>query len=332
MDIVNLFYEELDPDRWLPYDRYPRRIIRRVLRGKPQPGGQMRVFINLCAGLDLLSVPYRINDYRYIKKHPKEIACIIGKPHVLDKIKWENPIIFGAAVYSHPLDDPKLLNRLPVRKILVPGEWMRMMCEPAWGDKVVSWPVGIDTEQWKPVASDSKEIDILLYDKVLWEHDRYEKELIEPVRQSLLARGLRVEVIRYGYYKEDDFHALLNNSRAMVFLCEHETQGIAYQQALSCGVPILAWERGGFWQDPEYYPHKVKFEPVSSVPYWDDQCGVKFKGMSDFPAKLDEFLTRLNDCQFTPREFILENLTLEKCARLYLDIVEEAQKETHYHG
>ena len=35
----------------------------------------------------------------------------------------------------------------------------------------------------------------------------------------------------------------------MVFLCEHENQDIAYQQALACGVPILAWDRGGYWQD-----------------------------------------------------------------------------------
>ena len=43
----------------------------------------------------------------------------------------------------------------------------------------------------------------------------------------------------------------------MIFLCEHETQGIAYQQALSRNVPILAWDRGGDWQDPTYYPERV---------------------------------------------------------------------------
>lgn len=325
--MLNLFYEEPDPDRWLPYDRYPRRILRRLVRGKLRPGGQMRVFLNLCTGLDLLGVPYRVNDYRYIKKHPKEIACIIGKPHVLDKIEWKNPIIFGAAVCSHPSDDPNLLNRLPIRKILVPGEWMRTMCEPAWGDKVVAWPVGIDTELWSPVASANKEFDILLYDKIRWEHDRYENELIEPIRQFLSMHGLRVEVIRYGYYKEDDFHALLNNSRAMVFLCEHETQGIAYQQALSCGVPILAWERGGYWQDPKYFPHNVEFEPVSSVPYWDDRCGVLFQNIQEFPNTLEEFLSRLHVGQFAPRDYILENLTLEKCASRYLEIIEDVKRQ-----
>lgn len=115
--MLNIFYENPDGDRWVPFDRYPRRIIRRAVRGKLQPGGQMRVFLNLCVGLDRIGVPYRVNDYRHARKNLDELACIVGKPCVLDKIEWKNPILFGAAVYSHPLDDPHLLERLPVKKI-----------------------------------------------------------------------------------------------------------------------------------------------------------------------------------------------------------------------
>lgn len=326
MKFLNLFYEEPEGDRWLPLDRYPRRIIRRLVHGKPRIGGQKRVFVNLCAGLDRLNVPYRVNNYRYIKRHPQEVACIIGKPHVLDKIKWENPILFGAAVFSHPCDDPKLLERLPVKKILVPGEWMRQMCEPFYGSHVLSWAVGIDTNTWTPVPVECKDIDILLYDKVRWEHEFYEKELIAPIKFCLEQLGLKTVVIRYGFYREEEFHSLLARSRAMIFLCEHETQGIAYQQTLACGVPILAWDRGGYWQDPSYFPDKVKFAPVSSVPYWDNRCGVKFKNITEFPAKLEEFLDKLNHQQFAPRDYIMENLSLEKCARNYLEILDKVQE------
>jgi hypothetical protein len=68
----------------------------------------------------------------------------------------------------------------------------------------------------------------------------------------------------------------------MIFLCEQETQGIAYQQALSMNFPIMAWDRGGFWQDPSYYSHKVKFGTVSSVPYWDERCGLTFPETESF--------------------------------------------------
>lgn len=280
----------------------------------------MRVFLNLCAGLDRIGVAYRVNDYRYARANPKERVCIIGKPHVLGKVTWRNPILFGAAVYSHPCEDPDLMRRLPVERVLVPGEWMRSMCLPVWGDAVVAWPVGIDTKHWRPDPNTAKEFDFLIYDKVRWDHDRFEESLIQPIRDELTSRNQSFTEIRYGYYREDDFHELLQRCRAMIFLCEHETQGIAYQQALSCGVPILAWDRGGYWQDPSYYPHKVQFEPVSSVPYWDDRCGMKFANASEFLEKLETFWQEVKADRFLPRDYILDNLTLEKCAQQYVNI------------
>lgn len=330
MKHINLFYEEPESDRWFPLDRYPRRIIRRLLRGKPRPGGQMRVFLNLCAGLERIGIPYRVNDYRYIQQHPEEVACIVGKPPVLDKIKWKNPILFGASVFSHPYDDLELLKRLPITKILVPGEWMRKMWEPYYGAQVVAWPVGIDTDRWKPAPTDSKDIDILLYDKIRWEHEHYESKLIAPIQSCLQRQSLKIAVIRYGFYQEEEFYLLLKRSKAMVFLCEHETQGIAYQQALACGVPILAWDRGGYWQDPSYFPHQVQFASVSSVPYWDNRCGVKFTDIDEFSTKLTEFLDQVRRQQFTPREYILENLTLEKCAQQYIKILEAVSASPAY--
>jgi hypothetical protein len=111
----------------------------------------------------------------------------------------------------------------------------------------------------------------------------------------------------------------------MIFLCEHETQGIAYQQALSSDVPIFAWDRGGPWQDPSYYPHKVVFGPVTSVPYWDERCGMKFADVHAFRDKWEEFWDGIKSGRFAPRNYILENLTLEKCARRYIDIAESVR-------
>ena len=74
MSSLNLFYDEPDPDRWLPFDRYPRRIIRQLVRGPAQPGGQRRVFLNLCHGLDLIGIKYRVNAYSYAKKNKNELV------------------------------------------------------------------------------------------------------------------------------------------------------------------------------------------------------------------------------------------------------------------
>ncbi len=286
--------------------------------GNPQPGGQKRVFLNLCTGLNRIGVPYRVNDYRHARSNPSELVCIVGKPHVLDKVEWKNPILFGAAVHSHPCDDPGLLRRLPVKKVLVPGPWMKRMCEPDWGEAVEAWPVGIDTQRWRPMSNSKKTTDVLLYDKIRWDHDRYAQTLIDPIRAFLRKRGHTFSEMRYGFYREQDFQSALACCRTLIFLCEHETQGIAYQQALSSGVPILAWDRGGFWQDPAYYPHRVQFTPVSSVPYWDERCGKRFASIGEFETAWGEFWQSYQAGRFGPQSYIRENLTLEKCAQHYV--------------
>ena len=325
--MLNLFYEEPESDRWLPFDRYPRRIVRRLLRGPPRATGHRRVFLNLCAGLDRIGVRYRVNDYGYAGRNPDELACIIGKSQVLEKMDWKNPILFGAAVFSHPSDDPHLFERRPVKKILVPGAWMKELWKPFWDETIAVWPVGIDTDRWRPASAAQKRIDVLLYDKVMWDRERADACLIEPIRESLRQAGRSVREIRYGAYREAEFAATLAECRTMIFLCEHETQGIAYQQALACGVPILAWDRGGYWRDPAYFPAKVKFQPVTSVPYWDERCGRTFAAVEAFDDAWDHFWDEARSGRFDSRSYILENLTLEQCARQYMQYVRDVSSD-----
>lgn len=201
---------------------------------------------------------------------------------------------------------------------------MRNMCQPYYGDKVIAWPVGIDTVQWTPSDS-TKTFDFLIYDKIRWDKEQMKRELVEPITTVLTEHHYSFRFIRYGNYTHAELQEKLKASKAVIFLCEHETQGSAYQQILATGTPILAWDRGGYWQDPAYYPDRVKFQPVSSVPYWDERCGVKFSTAADFEEKLATFTNQLLD--FRPRDYLLENLTLEKCAEKYLAIVRNVELE-----
>ncbi|MBS0546309.1 MAG: glycosyltransferase [Proteobacteria bacterium] len=319
-DTLNLFYEEPDPDRWFPFDRYPRRLIRLCVRGRSEPRGTLRAFMNLVEGLDRIGVPYRINDYRWLRAHRDELACVFGKPHVLDKIPDETPILFGTSIYSHPSDNPQLPRLRKLKQVLVPSAWVQAMFEEVWPGLVTVWPVGIDTERWQTPATAVRDVDVLIYDKIYWRRAYYEKTLLEPLHAELARRGLRVETLRYGLYREEQLHALSRCARSMVYLSRHETQGIAAQQMLAAGVPLFAWDEGGLWQDPQYFPHAVNFGPVTSVPYWDDRCGARFRDGSDVVASFDGFWRKVEADVFKPREMIVENLTLEKCATAYVEL------------
>lgn len=318
---LNLFYEEPNPDRWFKYDRYLRKVIRRIIRGKEKIGGVQLVAIALIKGLDQLQIPYRFNDYRYAKKNQHELIGVIGKPHLIFEKRFKNPILFGAGVFSHPIECPDLFSRYSnVKKMLVPGKWMEEMCRPYYGDKVSTWPVGIDTSIWnEQLKNEELSTDFLIYDKTRWEHLKYEEELINPIIANLEALNLTHELIRYGQYNHHNLKTKLARCKAVIFLCEHETQGQAYQQILATNTPILAWDRGGYWQDPLFYP-KIQFEPVSAVPYWDERCGLKFKEASEFISTLERFLNVLKQGGFSPQKYIEENLTLQICAQKYAEI------------
>jgi glycosyltransferase involved in cell wall biosynthesis len=290
-------------------------------------GGTSRVFLNLLAGLDRIGARYRINDYRRIRKSPNELACVIGKPHVLAKIPRETPILFGTAGYGHPVDDSAVVIRHNICAVLAPALWVKELYDAHWPGMTKVWPCGIDTDLWRPNADVSKDIDVLIYDKIRWRRDELMPPLLRELHAATNALGLRTETIRYGSYRETEFQRKVERSRAMVFLCEHESQGFALQQTLATDVPVLAWDRGGYWQDPNYYPHRVLGGPVTSVPYWDDRCGDKFIGSGDLKAEFDLFWRKVLDRCFRPRELIVETLTLEQRARAYLDIVDSIDKQ-----
>lgn len=328
MKPLNLFYQEPDPDRWIKFDSIPRRIIRRIVRGKPRPGGQAMVALELMRGLDSLKIPYRLNDFAYAKKHPQELIGVIGKTQLLAEREFENPILLGASVFSHPLEYPNFLNENKnVKKILVPGVWMKNMFEEYYGNLVAAWPVGIDCKKWNPAIKKEPKYDFLIYDKIRWDRALNETELINPLKAHLKNANLTYTEVAYNHYTHQELIEKIAVSSGVIFLSKHETQGLAYQQVLATGTPILAYDQQEFWLDPEFYPNKVKFGPVSAVPYWDERCGVKFKSMVDFDKSLIQFLDKFNDEQFDPRAYILENLTLEKCAEAYNKIYKNLAHE-----
>jgi len=325
--VIHLFYAEPDLDRWLPGDRWPRRIVRRLVREPAQPGGMERYFLNLRAGLDLLGVPYRVNDYRSLRRNPGALAAVVGKHLVVDAISPDHPVVFGPAVPAHPLEQPELFARPTLRLTLVSCDWLAAMYRAAGVENVAVWAAGIDTAGWAPLPKSppaGRRLRVLVYDKIRWERAALERDLLAPVLAGLARQNCAVETIRYGRYREDDYRAALGRSDAMVFLCEHETQGFAYLQALSAGVPLLAWDRGGPWRDPAFHPQRVQFGPVTSVPYWDGRCGVRFADATAFPAALEQWREARAAGRLDPRAYVEDHLGLAACARRYLELVTES--------
>jgi glycosyltransferase involved in cell wall biosynthesis len=108
----------------------------------------------------------------------------------------------------------------------------------------------------------------------------------------------------------------------MIFLCEHETQGMAYQEAMASGLPILAWDPGT-WVDPNAERYDSRKIPACSVPFFDAGCGERFVEVDEFSPAFDRFWARLSS--YAPRTFVREKLSLEDSGRVYVGYLERAR-------
>lgn len=316
---VLLFFEDVERDRFLPGDRHLRRAARRVYHaftaGQRVSGFEV-AFRMLVTALERAGCRVVVNNAKLARENPTQPVGLCGYPHAVEHWTLPNPVVLGPGMFDHPAQAPRLMEDERFRVYLVPCEWMKDMFEPHYGDRCRLWFAGIDVERIADTRGAAKDIDFLVYDKMRLSRDTNEAAVLEPVLAELARRGLRCETIRYGGYIRDEYMALLARSRAMLFFCEGETQGLAYQEALASNVPVLAWDNG-VWLDPNRARYTSTPVRASSVPYFSPACGERFADYGEFAGALDRFLERL--ASYTPRAWVKENLSLERSASLYLE-------------
>jgi hypothetical protein len=316
--LVLLFYRDFEKDTFFKNDRYLKRIVRPVytaITRKQKVTGFLVWYRLLVQALKRAGYDVRENDYRFARKHPNHPVGVAGYPSVLDDWNLPNPAVLGPGLFDHPGQRPNLMSDPRFKSYIITCDWMRRLFEPAYGDCCVDWFAGIDTDRWEDTRGEEKDIDFLVYDKIRWDHDQLYAEMVEPMLRTFDQKGLRYEIIRYRFYDYAMYQSLLKRSRAMLFLCEHETQGFAYQECLASNVPILAWDNG-YWQDPMWRKYEDKPVPASSVPYFSSECGERFADLASFPEALETFLSRLPG--YEPRAYVRRELSFERSAELYM--------------
>ncbi len=259
---------------------------------------------------------YRVyeNNYELARANPSYPVGLVGTPLCIPKWDLPNPVILGPSMYDHPSQNPTLMQDNRFKYYLLTCDWLKNVFSKVYGNKCVLWHAGISTDEWVDVKDHKKTIDVLIYDKIRWERKKTTPLLLDPIKKFLEEKNLSYSVLRYGDITHEVYKDLLSESRAMVFLCEHETQGIAYQEALTSNIPIIAWDHG-WWTDPVWPAYSETPIQATSVPLFSPECGEKFKMIADFPKTFEKFWSKLES--YNPRQFVQREVSFKKSADTY---------------
>lgn len=311
--MISVIYRE-ENDRWIRGDRHVRPLLRRLIRGAPErQSGMQKVVANFLHGLNLLGVDYEFNrSLLRARTSTKIISFGLGMPG-LEGVDMNVPVI-AAVGYPYPQELPELCEHHNIRKFLQHSNWVLNLAKSAniYRDDIFDlWNAGIDTDEWRPFANAAaRDTDVLIYNKIHWDKEQTNANLVQPIRDFLTSEKRSFAEINYGTYSAEEYKSKLNRAKAMVFLSAHESQGIAYQECLASGVPVLAWDQG-FWLDPIRFAYGRPIVQATSVPFFDDRCGDTFIDAGEFRRKFGGFFDRARRGEFSPRDYVLENLSIE---------------------
>lgn len=282
--------------------------------------GPTKVVANLLKGLDKIGCDYRLNSnkprgsYVYIPNGKSNLFKIIHK-------RSSQRILLGPNLFTFPGDIPCYIKPLIVKAngYLQPCDWAIEVWQLLDFNllPLLRWPVGIDTELFYEIPRPA-ERRVLIY------HKERNKDELACIERLLDSKGIGFSTIHYGRYSQTEYLELLKKSSLMIWHGCHESQGIALLEALSCNIPALVWDASSFYQMeafPSYpFADTLRSIRVTSAPYFDNRCGIKIQEMSQLSDALDHLLDSLHE--FTPRAYILENMTLEGQARRLLELFE----------
>jgi len=267
--------------------------------------GPHKVVKNLLMSLDQEKIDYVINEEKYKHNFLLQYNDIAHEKH--SKIELDTCII-GPQVWLFDTYGQFLIEHQDYyKKMIAPSQWVKDKFINKFNlpeNKISVWPVGIETFNNKRNIT----YDCLIYFK------RREQKELDAVKQFLDSKNLTYKMVEYGGYGEDGFKNLVNQAKFCFLINGTESQGIAVQEIMSMGVPIIAWDIKEWLDQGEAY--RV---PATSVPFWDERCGEKFYTIDNLEKTFDKFYAIIND--YDPKAFVKDNLSFEKSVKILLDIL-----------
>ena len=263
----------------------------------------------LIAILNYLKWPYNFGNINDINNYD-----IIYSPNysVNPSNYPSKKFIFGPHFSVFPDNKLKLIDNKYNNAIYIqPSEWVQKL----WinmGVKdipIVIFPFPVDICKFN-------ELNNINSNKVFVYFKRRNPKELHFLEYFLKTKNITYKIFDYvKKYKEEDYLNYLQHSKYGIILDAHESQGFAIEEALSCNVPLLVWNTKTMNQE---YGSRYNQIPCTTIPYCDERCGEYFFNENELEEKYNTFISKLD--KYQPRQFIIENLSIEKCAERFCNL------------
>lgn len=136
--------------------------------------------------------------------------------------------------------------------------------------------------------------------------------------------GNEMVVIDYDNgYNEVDYVNAVSEAPYCVWVGRHESQGFAFQEAMSCNTPMFVIDVKSLRDEPSFvtkgYGDLMKADsdlPATAATYFDSTCGV-IAYENDWQDKVEQFMGGLGG--YSPRQFVVDNLSPKVLAQRLMD-------------
>jgi glycosyltransferase involved in cell wall biosynthesis len=131
-------------------------------------------------------------------------------------------------------------------------------------------------------------------------------------RYSELLKNYEYKIFTYGSYQENEYRSYIQSSEFGIWVGRHESQGFAFEEALSCNCPLFVYDiatiKDEYMDDgSQPFEHIPIAFPATAASYFDESCGMICKEKESLHNMFASFL-QVIPC-YTPRQFVLEHLT-----------------------
>jgi len=269
-------------------------------------------FILKCKNIQF-TIVNNINDaYNY---NFEDFDCVYSPSDAIDVLKYPNTkFIFGPQFSIFPDERLNIIKSTnSVYNLL--SDWVINI----WSSfeycnnlKLIKLPFGVDTEKFNYIKPIQERTKVFVYFK------RRKPSELNYLLIFLQRKNIEIKVFNYiSGYSEEVYLDYLQNSKYGIWLDAHESQGFALQEALSCDVPLLVWNISSMNQEQNSSYNNI---PATTIPYWNKSCGEYFYNEEELENTYNLFISKLDT--YKPREFILENLSVETCENKLINFIE----------